>query len=43
MKNGDAKVIKNAGAVILSPWDSTMRSLIVAVYELSVEEIMVVA
>ena len=43
LKNGDAKVIKNAGAVILSPWDSTMRSLIVAVYELGVEEIMVVA
>ena len=43
LKNGDAKVIKNAGAVIPSPWDSTMRSLIVAVYELGVEEIMVVA
>ena len=43
LKNGDAKVIKNAGAVSLSPWDSTMRSLIVAVYELGVEEIMVVA
>lgn len=23
--NGDAKVIKNAGAVIPSPWDSAMR------------------
>ena len=32
LKNGDAKVIKNAGAVIPSPWDSAMRSLIVAVY-----------
>ena len=43
LKNGDAKVIKNAGAVIPSPWDSAMRSLLVAVYELGVNEIMVVA
>ena len=43
LKNGDAKVIKNAGAVIPSLWDSAMRSLIVAVYELGVNEIMVVA
>ena len=43
LNNGDAKIIKNAGAVIPSPWDSTMRSIIVAVYELGVEEIMVVA
>lgn len=43
LKNGDAKIIKNAGAVIPSPWDSAMRSLIVAIYELGVTEIMVVA
>jgi len=43
LKNGDAKIIKNAGAVIPTPWDSAMRSLIVAVYELGVEEIMVIA
>jgi len=43
LKNGDAKIIKNAGGVIPTPWDSAMRSLIVAVYELGVEEIMVVA
>lgn len=43
LKNGDAKIIKNAGAVIPSKWDSSMRSLIVAVYELGVNEIMVVA
>ena len=43
LKNGDAKIIKNAGAVIPSKWDSAMRSLIVAVYELGVNEIMVVA
>lgn len=43
LKNGDAKIIKNAGAVIPTPWDSAMRSLIVAVYELGVTGIMVVA
>ncbi len=43
LKNGDAKVIKNAGGLVISPFDSAMRSLIVAVYELGVEEIMVVA
>ena len=43
LKNGEAKVIKNAGAVIPTPWDSAMRSLIVAVYELGVTEIMVIA
>lgn len=43
LRNGDAKIIKNAGAVVPSPWDSALRSLIVAVYELGVTEIMVVA
>ena len=27
LKNGDAKVIKNAGAVVTHPWGSVMRSL----------------
>lgn len=43
LKNGDAKIIKNAGGLVISAFDSAMRSLIVAVYELGVEEIMVVA
>ncbi len=43
LRNGDAKIIKNAGAVVQSPFDSAVRSLLVAVYELGVEEIMVVA
>lgn len=42
IKNGDVKIIKNAGGVITNPFDSTLRSLLVAVYELGVEEIMVV-
>lgn len=43
LKNGDAKIIKNAGGLVISPFDSAMRSLLVAVYELGVMEIMVVA
>ncbi len=43
IRNGDAKIIKNAGGVIPDPFDSVIRSLIVAVYELGVEEVMVVA
>ena len=43
LKNGDAKIIKNAGGLVINPFDSAMRSLIVAIYELGVEEIMVVA
>ncbi|MCM1503413.1 MAG: carbonic anhydrase [Bacteroidales bacterium] len=43
LKNGDAKIIKNAGGLVISAFDSAMRSLVVAIYELGVEEIMVVA
>ena len=43
LRNGDAKMIKNAGGLVISPFDSAMRSLIVAIYELGVEEIMMVA
>lgn len=42
IKNGDVKIIKNAGGTITHPFDSTMRSLLVAVYELGVDEIMVI-
>lgn len=42
IKNGDVKLIKNAGGVISHPFGSVMRSLIVAVYELGVEDILVV-
>lgn len=42
IRNGDVKIIKNAGGTITNPFDSTMRSLLVAVYELGVNEIMVV-
>lgn len=42
LKNGDVKIIKNAGGTITNPFDSTIRSLLVAVYELGVNEIMVI-
>ena len=42
IKNGDVKMIKNAGGVINDPWDSVVRSLLVAVYELGVNEIMII-
>lgn len=42
IRGGDVKMIKNAGATITNPFDSTMRSLLVAVYELGVNEIMVI-
>lgn len=42
IKNGDVKIIKNAGATITNPFDSTMRSILVAVYELGVNEVMII-
>lgn len=40
-KNGDIKVVKNAGATISHPYGSTMRSLLVAIYALGAEEIII--
>ena len=42
IKNGDVKIIKNAGGMISSPFGSAVRSLLIAVYELGVQEIMVI-
>ncbi|MDL4840421.1 beta-class carbonic anhydrase [Aquibacillus rhizosphaerae] len=42
IKNGDAKIVKNAGAIIKNPFGSIMRSLLVAVYELQADEILVI-
>lgn len=42
IKNGDAKIIKNAGGVIVHPFGSAVRSLLIAIYELKVEEIMII-
>ena len=42
LKNGDVKMIKNAGGVITHPYGSVVRSLLVAILELGVEEVMVI-
>ena len=42
LKNGDVKIIKDAGAIISSKFGSVMRSLIVAIYDLDVNEIIVI-
>ena len=42
LKKGDVALIKTAGGIIFSAFGSVMRSLLVAVYELEVEEIAVV-
>lgn len=40
--NGDIKLVKNAGALIMHPFGSIMRSILVAVYELQAEEVIVI-
>lgn len=42
MRNGDAKIIKNAGAILTQPFGSAMRSILVAIYEMGVQEVLVV-
>ena len=42
LKNGDAKIIRNAGAIVTQPFGNVMRSIIVALYELGADEVMVV-
>ena len=42
IKNGDAKIIKNAGGVISHPFGSVMRSLLIGIYELDIQEILVI-
>ena len=42
LRNGDAKVIKTAGAIISHPFGSVMRSVMVALYELMAAEVAVI-
>jgi carbonic anhydrase len=42
LRNGDAKIIKCAGAIVSHPFGSIMRSILVAVYELGATEVFVV-
>lgn len=43
VRDGDVKMIKNAGGMITDPFDTSIRSLLIAILELGVEEVMVVA
>ncbi|RDU23911.1 beta-class carbonic anhydrase [Anaerosacchariphilus polymeriproducens] len=43
IKNGDAKIIKNAGAVISHKFGSVMRSLLIGIYNLGISEILVIS
>jgi carbonic anhydrase len=42
VRNGDVKMIKNAGAIVSHPFGSVMRSVLVAIYELGAAEVAVV-
>lgn len=42
LRNGDAKIIKNAGGTVLKPFSTEVRSLLVGIYELGVEDVMVI-
>ena len=42
IKNGDVKMIKVASDTITNPFDSAMRSLLIAIYELGVNEVMII-
>jgi carbonic anhydrase len=42
LRQGDAKVLKTAGAIVAHPFGGIMRSILVAVYQLGAEEIAVV-
>jgi carbonic anhydrase len=42
LKNGDAKIIRNAGAIVTQPFGNIMRSILVCLYELDANEVFVV-
>ena len=42
IQNGDVKMLKNAGAIIRKPFDSIMKSILVAVYDLKAEQVLVI-
>jgi carbonic anhydrase len=42
IKRGEVKMIKNAGNSITGPFEATIRSLIVGIFELGIKEVMVI-
>lgn len=43
LKNGDVKMVKNAGAILTDRYDSTMKSILIAIHALQAEEVFVIA
>src|SRR4051794_14864579 len=41
-RNGDVKLVKNAGAIVSHPFGSVMRSIMIAIYDLHADEVVVV-
>src|SRR5699024_594453 len=39
---GDVKMLKNAGSVIRKPYDSIVKSILIAIYDLQAEEVAVI-
>ncbi|WP_066191818.1 MULTISPECIES: beta-class carbonic anhydrase [Gracilibacillus] len=42
LKNGDVKMVKNAGAILKDPYDSVMKSILVAIHALQADEVFVI-
>ncbi|QYR23779.1 carbonic anhydrase [Paenibacillus sp. sptzw28] len=42
LRNGDVKIIKNAGGIITQPFGNIMRSVLIALYELGAKEVLVI-
>lgn len=42
IKNGDVKLIRNAGASIMNPLGNTIKSIVVAIYEFHADEVLVI-
>lgn len=42
LRNGDVKMIKNAGAIVTQPFGNIMRSILVAIYELNADEVIII-
>ena len=42
IKNGQVKMVKVAGGVIMDDFDTVMRSIIIGIYELKIAEIMII-
>jgi len=42
IQNGDVKMLKNAGAIIRKPFDTVMKSILIAIHNLRAEQVLVI-